>query len=90
MKPVSPVIPGSNLSEIRIAEHQAQYETLPAIECEGREGVMLSRWELTDEEIERIKETRSIYLYVWTFNRPMQPVLLEVDPLFLEVGPLQE
>lgn len=76
MKPVSPVIRGSHIPEVNYAEDQPQYMTLPAIRTP--DGVVLSRWQLTEKEKQQIAETGEIYLMVWTFNQPLQPVLLSV------------
>jgi hypothetical protein len=78
MDAVSPVIPGEDWKEVKIAEHQDEYATLPAIPL-NHGGCLLSRWELSDEDIERIKETRSIWFYQWTMNQPMQPVSLTTE-----------
>lgn len=78
MKAVSPVIPGENWREVKIAEHQDEFATVPAIPLNNG-GQLLSRWELTDEEITTIIKTRSIYFYQWTGGRPMQPVCLTTE-----------
>ena len=84
MKPVSPVIEGMEMHEIKIAEHQEEFRTLPAIPADNGNR-MISRFELSTEEIEKIIETKSIYFSQWTGGRPMQPVLLEVDAPELSV-----
>jgi hypothetical protein len=78
MKAVSPVVPGKELKEIIIAENQDQYENLPAVICEG--GVVLTRWELSEEEKKFVAEHGYIHLWIWTFGKPLQPLLLTVDP----------
>lgn len=83
MIPVSPVLIGyeNNVLEKRIAEHQPQYQTLPALPIESDlPGTILTRWELSDEELETLSETKSVYLYISTFNQPLQPVYLTVKP----------
>jgi hypothetical protein len=72
MKAVSPVIQDQELPELLIAKDQDEYETLPAVDCGN--GVILTRWEVTEEDLERIKETKSIYIYLWTFGNPVQPL----------------
>src|SRR5688572_4028563 len=49
MKAVSPVLlrPAVELPEVRIAEHQEEYETLPAIYGNSEYGLVTSRVELT-------------------------------------------
>jgi len=83
MRPVSPVLIGyeNNTLEKQVAENQAQYQTIPALPMNSDlPGTILTRWELSDEELEILKETRSIYLYVATFHQPLQPVFLKVEP----------
>lgn len=77
MKPVTPVIPSADLKEIMVAEHQKEYGTLPAVNC--GDGVLLTRWKLSEEEIETIRKTGDIYLYIWTHGNPVQPVMLQVE-----------
>lgn len=76
MKPVSPVVDG--IDEVKIAENQEQYETLPAIITD--EGYVISRWKLTWRERLVLLFNGDIYLWMLTFGRPVQPVILDVDP----------
>lgn len=83
MKPVSPVMIGfeNNTLEKRIAENQPQYQTLPALPMRSDlPGTILTRWEISDEELETLRETRSMYLYFATFMQPLQPVYLTIKP----------
>lgn len=75
MKPVSPVIPG--VSEVKIAEHQEEYETLSAIVLS--DGVVISRWKMTWRERLVALFEGNIYLHVHTYGQPVQPVFMEVD-----------
>lgn len=77
MKPISPVVPGKQLKEIVLAEHQDEYQNLPVVECGG--GVLLSRWELTDDEKKFIAEHGYLYLWNWTFGQPLQPVVITAE-----------
>lgn len=89
MKPVSPVLIGyeNNVLEKRIAENQPQYQTLPALPIASElPGTILTRWEISDEELETLRETKSVYLYVATFHQPLQPVYMTVKtPPAIEV-----
>jgi hypothetical protein len=78
MHPVSPVIPGHELPEVEIAKGQDEYMTLPAVYHSNGEA-HVSRWELSDEELKTLMETRSIYLHIWTFGGATQHVLLTVE-----------
>lgn len=75
MRAVSPVVPGQNLTEKIIAEDQAEYENLPAVDCGG--GILLTRWELSEDEKKFVAENGYVHLWLWTFGGPVQPVLLE-------------
>lgn len=59
------------------AENQPEYNPLPAFKDEN--GTIVTCWELTNEDFERIVETRRIYLSVMTFNNHLQPVYLTTD-----------
>lgn len=78
MKPESPVVPGYDLPETVYAKDQPEYQPLPVVKIEGPEGQVLSRWHLSPEDRQRIAEGQDVYLWVSTFGRPLQPVLLEV------------
>ncbi|MEZ5421816.1 MAG: hypothetical protein R2682_15240 [Pyrinomonadaceae bacterium] len=83
MKSVSPVIPGENFPEILIAENQDEYQNLPAIRAYP--GVVITRWQPTVWERLRLLFGGSIYLWIWQFDKPLQPVLLDVNkPRFEE------
>ena len=84
MKAVSPIVPGLELNEIKVAEHQDEYNTLPVLRTADRQGC-ISRWELTDDELETIKHTRCLYLVMLNFGQPLQPVQLSVRVPVTEV-----
>lgn len=77
MKPVSPVIPGLDLPEVKIAEHQEEYETLPAVRLDT--GEVVSRWNLTWRERLRVLFAGNVYLWSWPFDQPLQLVLLQTE-----------
>jgi hypothetical protein len=91
MKAVSPVIPGHEACEVKIAEGQPEYETLPALLVggDGARGfyvgslrdshTVISRFELSDEEVETLNRTKTLYLYVRNFGGPLQPVLVTTE-----------
>lgn len=58
-------------------EGQEEYQPLPAHKT--KEGDVIVCWELTDEEIEKIKETKCLYLSIMTFGRFLQPVHMTVN-----------
>jgi hypothetical protein len=78
MKPVKPIIPGQDLPVTNYAENQPEYETFPVHRDQG--GVALSRWRLTWREWLKVLITGDIYHWQHTFNAPMQPIMLDVEP----------
>lgn len=77
MNPVSPVIPGVDLPESLFAKDQPEYITLPAYR--DADGSVLSRWRLSWRERLRVLVRGDIYVWTQTFNRPLQPILLETE-----------
>lgn len=77
MEPVSPVIAEEFADrEVVFAKNQPQYKPLPVHRT--ADGVLLSRWKLSDAEREAIASGADIFLFNWTFNQPLQPVRLEI------------
>lgn len=74
MKPIE--FPGTN---IVFGKHQPEYNHLPAILLQ--DGTVITCWELTDEEIDKLKETKKLYLKQLTFNNSLQPIapMVELD-----------
>lgn len=60
--------------------NQQEYQPLPA-ERRGKPitGEVLTCWQLSPEELQKVKETGIIWLSMLTFGQPLQPVLLSVD-----------
>ena len=85
MKPSSPVVPGSSLPETVFAKDQPEYEPLPVFKFD--DGAVLSRWRLTFWERLRVLWFGDVYLWQLTFNRPLQPVMLEAKRPDLESPP---
>lgn len=56
------------------AKDQPEYLPLPVMKLE--DGTVISCWEITDEDLERLAQTRKIYVSQWTFNNPLQPLLV--------------
>jgi len=72
MKPIE--FPGHN---VVFAKDQPEYLPLPALRMP--DGMVITCWELSEDEKKQILETGKIYLQQLTFNQPLQPVLLMVD-----------
>jgi len=74
MIPVEPPLhEGADL--IQIAEEQDEYMTLPA--SVDAEGLVMTEWQLTEEELTTLMCGGHIRLWVHTFGNPLQPVRIE-------------
>lgn len=62
---------------VRIAEHQDEYETLPAYH-DKNEGSMTFCFELDEEEQLEVATNGVIFMKVLTFNQPLQPIAMSV------------
>ena len=77
MQPTTPVISAEfQQQELVYAKDQPEYNPLP-VHINSR-GVILSRWKLSDAEREAIVNGADIWLYVCTFNQPLQPLRMQV------------
>lgn len=74
MKPIK--FPGHNRV---LGEGQPQYSPLPIIALDDPEGTVISCWQLTPDEILRIRKTGRLYIQCWTFNDSLQPILPMVE-----------
>lgn len=80
MKATREIIPGFELPEdelIVYAENQPEYLQLPM--WKGPEGHRVCRWKLTWRERITVLLNGSLWLSVLTFNRPLQPVKIDVS-----------
>lgn len=55
--------------------NQPEYQPLPAYKAE--DGTVTTCWQLEPGDLEQIQETGVIWLQMLTFNKPLQPVLLQ-------------
>lgn len=65
-------------ANIKIAEDQPEFNTVPAY-ANNDDGSVLFGFDLDDEEIEKLKETKSIWVKLLTGGRPMQPIATSVE-----------
>jgi len=66
-------------SNATYAENQPEYLPLPVHKSPEPEGEVISCWELSDDEIKELLKTKKVWLRMWTFNQPLQPVCLQVE-----------
>lgn len=62
---------------VTFAKDQPEYTPLPA--HVSAQGVVTSCWELTNEELTRLLETKRIWISQLTFGDPLQPQLPSVE-----------
>jgi len=75
MTPVEPQRYGGAQLVI-FAKDQPEYVPLPAMV--SADGVVMTEWEPTADELERLLQGGRLRLWVHTFGHPLQPVALEV------------
>lgn len=75
-EPKSPVVKGLEQHQVVYAKDQPEYMPLPTLK--SPDGKVMSRWTFTDEERRLIAEGADLYLTLWTFNMPLQPIMVEV------------
>lgn len=63
---------------VRIAEHQDEYETLPGF-YNTKEGSITFCFQLNKEELEEINRTGCVYFKQITFGKPMNPVAMSTQ-----------
>lgn len=61
-------------ANVTYAKDQPEYKPLPVFKDD--KGTVVSCWQLTDEDIEQIKENKCLWLSVMTFNQPLQPLFM--------------
>ena len=70
-----------NECNVIYAKEQSEYIPLPACKIEG---LVITCWELSTDEIEKITSTGKLWISMLTFNHPLQPILPTVDAPFTE------
>lgn len=66
-------------ANVIFAKDQPEYRPLPALRKGDDTGTVVSCWQLSDDEIKTLIETRVIWLGVYSFNKPLVPLLLSVN-----------
>lgn len=60
--------------------NQPEYQPLPAQQVgKAATGQIITCWQLTPEELEKVKDTGLIWVSMLTFGRTLQPLLLAVE-----------
>ena len=74
-----PVIEGLEAHEVVFAEHQSEYVPLRALVSTDHGRRAMSRWTLTPEQRQAIADGADLFLTLFTFGQPMQPITLAVS-----------
>jgi hypothetical protein len=73
-------------TNIKIAEHQDEYLTLPA-HYNKEKGVVTSCWKMSFKERLRVLLNGRVFLQNLTFGQPLQPIKMSVrNPLIKNTG----
>lgn len=75
MKPVPPQFPHDGAVMITFAKHQDEYAPLPA--SVDANGLVMTEWELSAEDLAKVLNGGRVRLWIWTFGYRLQPVALE-------------
>jgi hypothetical protein len=76
MTPVEPTAVHAGGRLVVFAKDQPQYLPLPA--SVDATGVVMTEWEPTAEELARLMDGGRVRIWLYTFNRPLQPIQVEV------------
>jgi hypothetical protein len=66
-------------SNRKIAEHQPEYETLPALVLDGADCQVVTCWKLSPRERIKALFTGRVWASLMTFGQPLQPMRMSVD-----------
>lgn len=65
---------------LKLAEDQAEYQTIPVhVEVDNPEHKVTCCFELSDEEIAKIIETKKLWYVQLTFGNPFQPIFITTE-----------
>jgi hypothetical protein len=74
-----PVFDGLESKEVVYAKDQPEYIPLRTLVYAGRDTKVISRWTLTDEQRKAVAEGADIFLMLFTFGHPLQPIQMAVS-----------
>ncbi|MHB9155652.1 MAG: hypothetical protein ACYC5N_08160 [Endomicrobiales bacterium] len=74
-----PVVDGLERHEVVYAKDQPEYIPLRCLRSNNQKGEVLSRWTLTPEQRKMVAEGADVFLSLWTFGQPLQPIQLAIS-----------
>ena len=79
MTPIEPIAVHEGAKRVVFAANQPEYFPLPA--SVSPDGVVMTEWALTADELDRLLCGGRVRIWLHTFNKPRQPLSIEVvDP----------
>lgn len=76
MTPVAPIAAHEGGTLVIFAKDQPQYAPLPA--SVSPDGLVMTEWEPTAEELERLFVGGRLRIWLHTYGHPLQPINVEV------------
>lgn len=76
MKPILPVHVHPDAVPIVFAVNHPEYDPLPA--AIDTQGLVMTEWEFSAEDLAKIVNGGRIRLWIWTYRRPLQLISMEV------------
>lgn len=73
-----------------IAKDQSEYLQVPAHAVGNKEGQLIIKIEVSEEEQKFIQENGFFWYSRWTFNQPLQPFSMFTNPAFVKLDLLQD
>lgn len=67
-------------ANVVFAKDQPEYQPLPA--CATSEGMVVSCWKLSPEELAELQKTGVLWIKQLSFRQPLQPLLPQVENPF--------
>ena len=74
-----PVVDGLEKHEVVYAKDQPEYILLRCLRSNTPSGRVISRWTLTPEQRKMVAEGADVFLSLYTFGRPLQPIQLAIS-----------
>ncbi|HWQ97243.1 MAG TPA: hypothetical protein VN538_03995 [Clostridia bacterium] len=74
-----PVVDGLEKHEVVYAKDQPEYLPLRCLRSVSADVKVMSRWTLTPEQRKAVAEGADIFLTLFTFGQPLQPIILAVS-----------
>lgn len=78
MEPIDPEIVADGWERKIYAKEQPEYKPLPCLYRRDPQGTVLTRWKPSLDEITALISGDDLYIEIWTFGHPLQPLKVGV------------